>query len=197
MARSGALLALGLLGGLLLSRCDGGSQGSLPVAPDALLLNRVPSDLPQHVTLDRDLDATGVASGTMADPAAVHKFLSSAAFHSAHVRIWTQAPDYVTMMSVAFDRPPDASKFVELEAAQLKNSINSYVTPHSQIPGSYVFVISSPTRSGAKNVICEGVWQAASMYAIETLTCSDRGKWAARAEELAQQAHDQAKRLLG
>jgi hypothetical protein len=176
-----------------LSACSSGSSGS--AAPGDVLLSRLPSPLPQTIATARALSSNDVATATPADPARVGRFLGAASFRGAYVRVWKQDPDYVTLLAVAFDQPADAVKFVQLEKDDLSKGTNTYVTPHEQIPGSYVFVIHGQTRAGEHSVICEGVWLPAGRYAIETLTCSSTGAWATWAEQLAQQESDQVKQV--
>jgi hypothetical protein len=188
-----------LMAPALLSACNGSGAGTggYPAAPGAVLLHQLPAELPQHQATARELAADDVASATPADPAKVKGFLSGSSFGAGYIRIWTQDPDYVTLMALAFSRPADAQRMVQLEVAELKTSVNTYVTEHKELPGSYVFVISSQTRSGGKTVICEGVWLPSGNYAIETLTCSERGAWATWAERLAQQESDLVKQVAG
>jgi hypothetical protein len=150
--------------------------------------------MPTQVSTARALDATEVASATPADPTAVQQYLSHSSFGTAYIRIWTQDVNYVTLLAVAFNDQADAGRMVQLEVDQLRKAGNTYVTAHQDLAGSYAFVISSVTRAGGKTVICEGVWLPVSSYAIETLTCSDRGAWATTAEDLAKQESDLAQR---
>lgn len=172
-----------------------GSAASGSGAPGDVLLSQLPSPLPQTITTAQDLSSADVASATPADPTRVGPFLGASSFRAAYARVWKQDPDYVTLLAVEFDRPADAVKLVQLEQDDLSKGTNTYVTPHKEITGSYVFIIHGPTREGATAVICEGVWLPVSRYAIETLTCSSTGAWASWAEQLAQQESDRVKQM--
>ncbi len=191
-----ALCVTAVVLAVLLSACGegtGGGGGAAFPPPSQVLLTRLPAGLPQTLAVSHDLAQSDLDSATPADPATVDGFLSHSSFNSASVRIWTQGSNYVTLLAVAFDHTGDATRMVQTVVDNLQASVNTYVTPHQGLPGSYTFVISGNTRAAAKNVICEGVWLPDGHYAIETLTCSDLGAWATLAEELAKQESDRVK----
>jgi hypothetical protein len=173
-----------------------GSQESGPGSGD-LLLTQLPPPLPQTVATTQVLtEPDQVAAATPADPDAVTQMLRASSFKDAHVRVWTQdVDDYVTLILVAFNRDGDASRLVQLETHELSQGSNTFVQPHTALPGSYVFVIHGATRQGAQAVVCEGVWAPVRRFAIETLTCSGTGAWATQAEQLAQQESDIVKQV--
>jgi hypothetical protein len=170
---------------------DGGA------ASGELLLTGLPSPLPQTVAITQELtEPEQVAAATPADTAAVTQMLAGSSFKDARVRVWTRdADDYVTVILVAFDRASDAARLVQVEVSDMSKGSNTFVTPHAQLAGSYVFVIHGATRQGGQAVVCEGVWAPVRRFAIETLTCSATGAWATMAEQLAQQESDLVKQV--
>lgn len=179
-------------GVLLLMVAGCGSQDIGGAASDGVLLNRLPSPLPQTVATTQQLtEPYQVAAATPADAGAVTQMLAGSSFREARVRVWAQdAADYVTVIAVAFNRAADAARLVQLEVNDMARGSNTFVTPHAALSGSFVFVIHSATRQAQNAVVCEGVWAPVHRFAIETLTCSATGGWAAAAEQLAQQESD-------
>ncbi|HXA29485.1 MAG TPA: hypothetical protein VN193_12170 [Candidatus Angelobacter sp.] len=170
---------------------------AIGAASGELLLTQLPSPLPQTVATTQDLtEPDQVAAATPADAAAVSQMLAGSSFKDARVRVWTQdADDYVTVILVAFDRASDAGRLVQVEVNDMSGGSNTFVTPHTALPGSYVFVIHGATRQAGHAVVCEGVWAPVHRFAIETLTCSATGAWATQAEQLAQQESDLVKQV--
>jgi hypothetical protein len=162
-----------------------------------LLLTRLPSPQPQTVATTRELSEPGqVAAATPADPTAVTQMLAGSSFQAATVRVWKQDPDnYVTVIVVGFHRAGDARRLVQVEVNDMSQGTNTFVTPHAELSGSYVFVIHGATRQGGQAVVCEGVWAPVHRFAVETLTCSSTGGWATQAEQLAQQESDLVRRV--
>jgi hypothetical protein len=173
-----------------------GSQDGGAASGD-LLVSRLPSPLPQTVATTQDLSTPDqVAAATPADPTAVTGMLAGSSFQKATVRVWTQDRDnYVTVIVVGFTRAGDAGRLVQAEVDDMGKGSNTFVTPHAELPGSYVFVVHGATRQGGKAVVCEGVWAPVRRFAIETLTCSSTGAWATQAEQLAQQESDLVKQV--
>jgi hypothetical protein len=180
----------------LLMAAGCGSQDSGAASGD-LLLTQLPGPLPQTVATTQDLtEPDQVAAATPADRTAVAQVLAGSSFKDAHVRVWTQdADDYVTVVLVAFNRAADAGRLVQVEVNDMSRGTNTFVKPHADLPGSYVFVIHGATRQGGQAVVCEGVWAPVRSFAIETLTCSATGAWATQAEQLAQQESDMVRKL--
>jgi hypothetical protein len=181
---------------LLLMAAGCGPQ-EIGAASGDLLLTRLPSPLPQTVATTQELTTPDqVAAATPADPTAVTRMLAGSSFKGARVRVWTKdAANYVTVIAVAFDRAADATSLVQLEVNELSHGSNTFVATHTQLPGSYVFIIHGATRQGEQAVVCEGVWAPVHRFAIETLTCSATGAWATQAEQLAQQEVDLVKKV--
>jgi len=181
---------------LLLMAAGCGPQGS-GAASGELLLTQLPSPLPQTVATTQELTEPGqVAAATPADATAVTQVLAGSSFKDARVRVWTQDADhYVTVILVAFNAASDAARLVHVEVDDMSKGSNTFVQPHAELPGSYVFVIHGATRQGQQAVICEGVWAPVRRFAIETLTCSSTGAWATQAEQLAQQESDLVKQV--
>jgi hypothetical protein len=180
----------------LLMAAGCGSQDGGAASGD-LLVSRLPSPLPQTVATTQDLSTPDqVAAATPADPTAVTGMLAGSSFQSASVRVWKQDPDnYVTVIVVGFHRASDAGGLVQVEVNDMSKGSNTFVTPHAELPGSYVFVVHGATRQGGQAVVCEGVWAPVRRFAIETLTCSSTGGWATQAEQLAQQESDLVKQV--
>jgi hypothetical protein len=68
------------------------------------------------------------------------------------------------------------------------------VTSHEDIPGSFVFVISSPTVASGnqQSELCNGVWFAYKTYAFESLACGSTPSWATQIEAAAKSLYQRA-----
>ena len=84
---------------------------------------------------------------------------------------------------------------VAFERQVLAGSGNTYVTAHADIPGSFVFVISSPTQAtgNAQSELCNGVFFAYHQYAFESLACGSTPSWATQIEQAAKGLYDRAR----
>jgi hypothetical protein len=143
--------------------------------------------LPGNVLSEQVLDVGEASRALSSDQTATATELASVHYRSGFARVWGTATDYATMTVLAMGTTADAADFVAFEKKSLSAAQNTFVTEHSGIAGSFVFVISSPTQaSGNQNSeICNGVWFAYRGYALESLACGSRPSWATQVEEAA------------
>lgn len=172
---------------------DGGPglSGLLPSAPGA--------GLASAVLTEQRLDADGAASALPSDSAATSAELSSHGFREGYVRIWGTRSDYATMAVLSFGTVAQAKAFRDFERSSIAAGVNTYVTAHAGIPGSFVFVITAPTKQAISSdpVFCNGVWFALQDYAFESLACGATPAWATQVERVAQSEYTKAKSTLG
>ena len=164
------------------------SQSLLPDTPGG--------GLPSKLAVQQALDIQSAASATPADPSAVSSQLTRTSFVGGYSKVWESGTDYVTMIALEFSQPADADAFVVFQRGALVTAANTYVTDHTEIPGSFVYVISSVTRKGNNDVICEGVWFAFATHSFETMTCGLTPAFATQAEDLAMREYQTARALL-
>lgn len=187
---------------LLAAACTGGDQGTssggsagladfLPAAPG--------SGLPSQVETQQvlDVDAASTAVPTPAD--ATKTELLSLSYKTGYGRIWGTSTDYVTMLALAFPSAAGAASFAAFEREGMTGAQNTFVTSHAGIPGSFVFVISSPTEaSGNQNSeICNGVWFAYRANAYESLACGTLPNWATQIEQATQNLYQRVRLKAG
>jgi hypothetical protein len=176
---------------LVLSACAGAVSDLLPDSPGA--------DLPAKVESEQALDLAQAGSALPSDHAATAKELGSLQFNTGYARVWGTATDFVTMIALGFPSASSAAALVDFERRDLGGAQNAFITSHKDIPGSYVFAISSTTpSSGSQNAeICNGVWFAYRAYALESLACGTTPSWATQIEEAAKGLYERARARLG
>lgn len=189
-----ALAAVAVLAGA----CTGNDQGAASSANSGGLSDYLPNtpgfQLPTNVDTQQVLDAGEAANALPSDHTATAAELTSLHFISGFARIWGNATDYVTMVVLALGTVPGAEAFVTFERASLNGAQNTFVTAHQDIPGSFVFVISSPTVASGnqQSELCNGVWFAYKSYAFESLACGSTPSWATQIEEAAKSLYQRA-----
>jgi hypothetical protein len=191
--RGGWRVALPLLVAAVVACSDGGG-GDAPGVSD--LLPAAPgAGLPAAVVTEEHLDTGEAASALPSDSTATAAELSSHGFHEGYIRIWGSRSNYATMAVLSFGNVAQAAAFRDFERDSMAAAVNTYVTSHAGIPGSFVFVITAPTKQAASSdpVFCNGVWFALQDYAFESLACGATPAWATRVEQVAQAEYEHAK----
>jgi hypothetical protein len=177
--------------------CGGGGDAGpglsdlLPATPGA--------GLPAAVVTQEQLDDGEAASALPTDSTATLAELRSVAFRGGYIRIWGGRSNYATMAVLSFGNMSEAAAFREFEHSGIAAGANTYVTAHPGIPGSFVFVITAPTKQSvaADPVFCNGVWFAFGAYAFESLACGATPAWATQVEQVAQAEYRHAESALG
>lgn len=169
---------------------SGGLSDLLPDAPG--------SGLPTHVESQQVLDQATAADALPSDRAETASELASLHMKTGFARVWGNGFDYVTMTVVVFPNAAAAAELIAFEQRSLGGAGNTYITPHADIPGSYVFVISSPTQSSGNenSELCNGVWFAYRAYAFESLACGTTPSWATQIEAAAKALSKRARQRL-
>ncbi|HEX6487360.1 MAG TPA: hypothetical protein VF137_00605 [Candidatus Dormibacteraeota bacterium] len=188
---------------LLVTACTGADQGASSQDTSAGLADFLPaapgSGLPSQVETQQvlDIDTASTAVPTPAD--ATKAELLNLRYKAGYGRIWGTSTDYVTMLALAFPSPDGAAGFAAFERQGLTGAQNTFVTSHADIPGSFVFVISSPTQaSGNENSeICNGVWFAYHANAYESLACGTLPNWATQIEQAAKNLYQRVRLKAG
>jgi hypothetical protein len=182
----------------VLAACAGGPADGGPGLSD--LLPATPgAGLPGTLVTQQNLDASEAASALPSDSTATAGELASHGFREGYIRIWGTRSNYATMAVLSFDGVAQASAFRDFERAGMAAGVNTYVAAHAGIPGSFVFVITSPTKQAPSGdpVFCNGVWFALQDYAFESLACGATPAWATQVEQVAQAEYARARSELG
>lgn len=189
-----ALAAAALLG----AACTGNDQGAGSSGNSGGLSDYLPAapgyQLPSTVATQEVMDSSEAANALPSDHSATAQELQNLNYQSGFARIWGTSTDYVTMIVLALPSVPGARAFVAFERSALANAQNTFVTAHQDIPGSFVFVISSPTVASGnqQSELCNGVWFAYRTYAFESLACGSTPSWATQIEEAAKALYQRA-----
>lgn len=144
---------------------------------------------------EEHLDAGEAASALPTDSTATSAELSSDGYREGYIRIWGSRSNYATMAVLSFGNVTQAAAFLDFERRSISAGVNTYVTVHADIPGSFVFVITAPTKQATSTdpVFCNGVWFALEDYAFESVACGATPAWATQVEQVAQAEYRQAK----
>ena len=183
--------------------CTGDDQGAGSPANSGGLSDYLPDapgyQLPGTVATQQVLDTGEAANALPTDHTATGQELTNLHYLSGFARIWGTSTDYVTMAVLALPTIPGARAFIAFERAQLAAAANTFVNDHQDIPGSFVFVISSPTQaSGNQNSeLCNGVWFSYKSYAFESLACGSTPSWATQIEDAAKALYQRAEQRAG
>ena len=178
--------------------CAGGPGDAGPGVAD--LLPPTPgAGLPAAVLAQEHLDVQETASALPSDSAATSAELSSHGYREGYIRIWGGHSNYATMAVLSFGTVAEAAAFRDFERSSMAAGVNTYVTSHAAIPGSFVFAITAPTKQAVSSapVFCNGVWFAVQDYAFESLACGATPAWATQVEQVAQSEYRQATSKLG
>jgi len=195
-------LAVALLAVALLAGCSGNDAASGDPSNSNGLADFLPATpgygFPTTVETQQVMDATEASRALPSGAGATLQELQSLHYRSGFARIWGTSTDYVTMAVLALPAA-SATDLVTFERQTLAGSQNTYVTSHADIPGSFVFVISSPTQaSGSQNAeLCNGVWFAYRGYAFESLACGSTPSWATQIEQAAKALYNRARSRAG
>jgi hypothetical protein len=178
--------------------CAGGGGDTVPGVGD-LLPSTPGAGLPAALLTQQHLDVGEAASALPTDSTATSAELSSHGYREGYIRIWGSRSNYASMVVLSFGNVAQAAAFRDFERGSLAAAVNTFVTPHAGIPGSFVFVITAPTKQGISSdpVFCNGVWFALQDYAFESLACGATPAWATKVEQVAQAAYRQARSNLG
>jgi hypothetical protein len=174
--------------------CAGGA-GDAGAAVSDLLPATPGAGLPATLVTEQRLDVGEAASALPSDSSATSAELSSRGYREGYIRIWGSRSNYATMVILSFGKPSQAAAFRDFERSSMSAGVNTYVTAHAGIPGSFVFVITAPTKQAISSdpVFCNGVWFALQDYAFESLACGGTPAWATRVEQVAQTEYEHAK----
>lgn len=155
--------------------------------------------LPSAVVTQERLDVGEAASALPSDSAATSGELTRDGFREGYARIWGSRSNYATMVVLSFGNVAQAAAFRDFERGSMSTAVNTYVSSHAAIPGSFVFVITSPTKQAlsADPVFCNGVWFALQDYAFESLVCGATPNWAMQVEQAAKAEYVRASSELG
>jgi hypothetical protein len=202
-AARGGLLALVLAGVLLGVACSASDQGVGNASNSSGLSDYLPDQpgngLPGNVNTQQVLDVTEASRALPTGAALTAQQLAADRYRSGFARVWGTPTQYATMVVLALGSTASAQAFLEFERTTLSAASNTYTTAHASIPGSFVFVISSPTQaSGSDNSeICNGVWFSYQAFAFESLACGTTPDWATAIEAAAYSLYSRAKARAG
>ena len=188
---------------VMVGACAANDQGAGSAANSGGLSDYLPNapgfQLPANVDTQQVLDSSEAANALPTDHTSTAAKLTDLRYISGFARIWGNATDYVTMVVLALGTAPGATGFVDFEKAALAGAQNTYVTAHADIPGSFVFVISSPTVASGnqQSELCNGVWFAYKSYAFESLACGSTPSWATQIEYAAKSLYQRAQQRTG
>lgn len=178
--------------------CSGGGGDAGP-GVSGLLPSTPGAGLPSSVVTQEQLDAGEAASALPSDSGATSAELSSHGYRDGYIRIWGSPSNYATMAVLSFGNVSEAAAFRDFERTSMAAGVNTYVTAHPGIPGSFVFVITAATKQAVSGdpVFCNGVWFALADYAFESLACGATPAWATQVEQVAQAEYRKARSDLG
>ncbi len=123
--------------------------------------------------IDTPMSLAGVARATPLSADLLSPFLETHGFRDAYARVLSKGSDSVTLIVLEFGSAPQATAMVAFESTNLTSSANTFVTPHQDIPGSFVYVIGGPNKTKSATLLCDGVWFAGGAHAFEYATAHE------------------------
>jgi hypothetical protein len=168
--RASVLLGCAIGAAALLTACDDSSKPSGNAAT-ALLLPGGPQGYTLNASASGPLDLNSARVATIADPDTLGTALGRNQFDTGASAVWQQGDDYETDIVFRFHTPAQAQAVLDVEHRAM-DALGSVATAPDTIPQAWAYTMFGSTRSGGKQVFCQGVWFAASADLYGITTCS-------------------------
>jgi hypothetical protein len=182
-----------------LSACDDSAAtnpgGSAAAA--AQLLGSGPQGFTLNAAASGPLSLAAARVATLADPDTLGTALGRNGFDAGHATVWQHGTDYETDMVLRFHTSEQALAVLDVEHQAMRSGTGVFASAVESIPNSWAYTMFGATRSGGRQVFCQGVWFAvdADLYGVTTCGATPAGESAAVAR--AGQQYQRALSLAG